>query len=833
MKKFLYTIFAAAAVAFSASSCTEDGFLKEEMVATITQQYYESETGLNALVTGMYDHLRIMWMRDTYSCGLWSDNNDLGGANEYSPSSYTASGSSKIGAFVMHYQANPYYQRWGAYACYNDALTIIDIIDNKASQLGGSYADAEYCAKQKATAYFAKDWMLYVLSSMMGDVYIPQTRTVSDTGIYYAPRSTSEELFKMFISDMEYAYKHLPTASSIGNTSTRSEYLTKGAAAMMLARFYLDIALGEKHAALRNADGSFKQGELDALGMLYKGKPTSYNDKNGASVAGSAADACIYWASEVISMGDYDLEDDYSTFGQKVKGSTADENSREIIWSMAASHNYQGEKNNNGAWGWRTEDYYGRYTSSYFGTNMRAWEYGSHKGYHGITDWGFQVFTNKFNDSRYAKTFFLELYPKKVSGRDDIAYDSYLSNNGGAKWLENVNPFTKSDATKKNQYVDWFNTNKATYFGASSPFASRVDAVVSGANYTTNSNAKLNNGDVSVVFIANDRDHAIDADLCHSMPFIVCPFWCYYTDAAGEKHYYTGTQSYQVMSGNPSTGSVDASLVASGRAYVKKYIDPDRTAINSETAGRNVTVLRLADAYLMRAWAKGLKGDYAGAVTDINVIRERAGYKAGETRPMAVAQFADYYDGGAALTTAEKQYPYEVAASTKDAMKITTAAWTVGTAEFEAENYPHYLTSSITADNGSTIDVYNNNAGFTDAEAFYFSNFMANEYAREFMGETVNAFVQQFSGLRYTRLLWHNQKASVISKDENGADIWPAKAENSKDNLYQNGKARGYIRPYMIWEPITYDFTNALTDENGKPLTTDAVRAYQNPGYVE
>ena len=830
MKKFLYTILAAAAVAFSASSCTEDGFLKEEMVATITQQYYETETGLDALVTGMYDHLRYFWMRDTHSTPMWENLNDTGSFNQFLASTYsqTGGGNGYIDSFACYYQNNPYYQRWGAYACYNDALNIIYMIDNKAAEIGGNYSDEAYCNQQKSIAYFAKDWMLYVLYTIMGDVYIPQERTVKDTGIYYAPRSTAETLYDMFIDDMEFAFKWLPKSSSYSGAE-RNEHINKGTAAMMLAHFHLERALGFKHKALRNADGTYKQGAGDALGMLYKGGESEANELQQA----------IYWANVVLGeqthegislAGEYSLEPDYVAFSENIKGDFSDEASNEIIWAMPASEMFAGEKNNNGAWGWRTEFYYGRYTSSYWGLPSVVYRYGSHKGKTGSNDWSYTVFTDKFNDSRYDKTFYLDLYPYRVTGSSDSNYESYLtSSNGAAKWLENVNPYDLEG--NKNKYVDWFNANKATYFGPNSPYASRVTAVTSGADYATSSDFKISGGDVSLVMIANDREHAIDADLCHSMPFIVAPLWCYYENPAdGTRTYYRNKFSYQIMTGSPNHGTTGAT--SSGRPYIKKFIDPDRPTSNSESAGRNVTVFRLADAYLIRAWAKGLSGDYNGAIGDINTIRQRAGYNTGETRPMAIAQFAEYY-GDNNLTATEKQYPYTVENSTKEAMKITADYWTPGTPEFEREQYPHYLTASYNDRNGDALSVYDMNGGFTDATQFYFSNFMINEYCREFLGETVMFFIQQQAGLRYPRLMWHSYRSSTIDVDENGDSIWEEAAANQQANNYFTGTSLGYLKPHMIWQPIAIGYMDKLTNESGQPLTTAERNAYQNPGYVD
>lgn len=73
-----------------------------------------------------------------------------------------------------------------------------------------------------------------------------------------------------------------------------------------------------------------------------------------------------------------------------------------------------------------------------------------------------------------------------------------------------------------------------------------------------------------------------------------------------------------------------------------KYLDPNRAAINTQGGGRDCIRMRLAETYLLVGEAYGRKGDFANAAEYINVVRERAAWKKGETKS------AHYYlfDGG-------------------------------------------------------------------------------------------------------------------------------------------------------------------------------------------
>jgi len=81
----------------------------------------------------------------------------------------------------------------------------------------------------------------------------------------------------------------------------------------------------------------------------------------------------------------------------------------------------------------------------------------------------------------------------------------------------------------------------------------------------------------------------------------------------------------------------------SGNKYLTllKFADPIRlTTTNNEARGiRNGSFARLADTYLMLAEAYGRKGDYGNALLYVNVLRNRAAYKANEVRSPQIWQF--------------------------------------------------------------------------------------------------------------------------------------------------------------------------------------------------
>ncbi len=70
---------------------------------------------------------------------------------------------------------------------------------------------------------------------------------------------------------------------------------------------------------------------------------------------------------------------------------------------------------------------------------------------------------------------------------------------------------------------------------------------------------------------------------------------------------------------------------------IAKFFDPRRPAIQHEAGSRDWFVMRLADAYLLRAEARFNDNDAAGAAADINVVRTRAA-KPGKIADMQIAE---------------------------------------------------------------------------------------------------------------------------------------------------------------------------------------------------
>jgi hypothetical protein len=468
--------------------------------------------------------------------------------------------------------------------------------------------------------------------------------------------------------------------------------------------------------------------------MLYKGE------------VATDLDSAILIATQVITGAGPGLAPDYWTlFDPKVSESTPN---KEVLWAAQFDINISldGRFGGNRSCNYHTGDYT-------FQTGVtRAMAYGRPFGTFKPTDWAFDNFRDKVNDSRYYKTFQYE-------------------------YISNLPPATSTSYTWSAAAANWWNTNKP----ASEP------PVTAGSK-------RILNGQRALIYLENQKDEALDSTMVMSMPFQFMVRWI---KSASSGRYY-----YRLFIDGTAMGL--ASARSAPYLSSKKYVDPtrggttDEANFNSESGTRDAILMRLAETYLIRAEAYGRKNQYGLAVADINVLRQRAAYKGGESRPKVLVEWEPK---ASTLTPAEKTSPYP-AQDSYSKILVTENVFTPGTPEALAEGYIP-------------------TAGSKDQ---MFIQFIYNEKAREFLSEGIAWEDQHNAGILYDRVVYLNQMAS----DKPG--LWPV-AFNTDNGNGQDGNGKGQMKKAYVFRAWPNAYLSQLTDEQGKPLDAAAKLAYQNPGY--
>jgi hypothetical protein len=705
----------------STLSCKK--FLEEKQVASLTQEFYNSEAGLNSLINGLYVYARVKHEWDGNGTKLTEPETDayMTSTVNFARMNSDAYGSdiSTIAANVNNYigSANASNAPMGAYPEINNCNLALKILDSISPGKFGT--DEIYKKNRRAEILFLRSWAYYLVSNQLGDVPLTLTPNIEVNGIYYYPKTKLEDIYKQMISDVQYAYENLPASTERGRIS-------KWTAGHFLAKLYLNRAQA----------AGFQGAPEKHLQMLYKGNvPTD-------------PDSVITLTTAVINGVGTGLTPDYWTlFDPKVSETSPHP---EVLWAAQFDIN----TTLNGRFQNRSVNYHtGNYTDQTGVTRSMA--YGRPFGTYKPTDWGYDNFHDKVNDSRYYKTFQYE----------------YISNMAASSTSYTWNAAAAA----------WWNANKP----AGEP------AVTAGSK-------RILNGQRALIFLENDKSEALDSTMVMSMPFQFNVRWI--RSATTNKYYY------RLYFDGASVGLATTRAVAPSYLSSKKYIDPQRGGstdegnFNSESGTRDAILMRLAETYLIRAEAYGRKGQYGMAVNDINVIRRRAAYKAGESRSAVLVQWEPK---AAALSPEEKTAPaYPANGNSLNAVQITENIFTPGTPEANAEGYIPGVTSKENM----------------------FIHFIYNEKAREFLSEGLAWEDLHNAGILYERVINLNQMASNLGGH------WPV-SDNPSNTNGQDGNGKGQMKKEYTFRPWPNAYLAQLTNEKGNPLDAAAKAAYQNPGY--
>lgn len=227
-------------------------------------------------------------------------------------------------------------------------------------------------------------------------------------------------------------------------------------------------------------------------------------------------------------------------------------------------------------------------------------------------------------------------------------------------------------------------------------------------------------------------------------------------------------------------------------AGINKTDDGSRTAEKGD-AHRDVIMARLGETYLVRAECYVRQGNYSAAMNDINVVRARAQWKAGENRSY-------YADGSQAFennslntgSAAENYVNSNLNMNTyylsNPDLEVTTAA-----SDLQLTTFP----SNLPAEDEAILAKLGVSGDYDRA-----INFILNERSRELLGEWL-----RWEDLSRTETLIERAKA-----------FNPEAAPNITANKHE-------------LRPVPQSFIDGLLNEDGSNLSDAQKAAWQNPGY--
>lgn len=718
MKKYILVII----VMTGLFSCK--GFLDEEQVSNLTQDFYDNEGGLESLIHGLYVYARNKHEWDGSGARLIETETDTYQTATASIAQLNAgeygTDVSRIADNMNNFlgETNSTYAPMGAYPHINNCNIALEKIEQIAPGRFGT--DEVFRNMRNAEVRFLRAWAYYLISNQLGDVPLVLQAKYETAGIFHYPKASIETVYKQIIADLRFAYEHLPVSTDDQGRAT------KLAAGHFLAKVYLNRAQA----------ANFQNSGEEHLRMLYKGNvPTDL-------------DSTITLATEVINLagGEATLATDYwRLFDPAIAESNPE---KEILWAAQFDVNLTLHSR----FGNRSVNYHtGNYTNQ--SGVERLMKYGRPFGTFKPTDWGYDNFRDRLYDSRYAKTFQHE-------------------------YIANMPENTSTSYTWNAAAANWWNANKP----------SDAPTVAAGQK-------RIKQNERAIIYLENTKETALDSAMVHSQPYQFMVRWV--RSAASGRYYYRlfiDGSNLGLATGQP------APYLSS-----RKHVDPmrggsaDEANFNSEAGTRDAILMRLAETFLIRAEAYGRKGQYGLAVDDINVIRRRAAFKAGDSRPEVLVQWEPQ---AAELTPEERVAPYTAAANAFPQIAVTEAHFTPGTVEASQEGYMPAI--------GSKEEM--------------FIHFIYNEKAREFMSEGIAWEDLHNAGILYERTAYYNQMASSRT------GLWPV-ASNTASGNGQNGNGKGQLAKHHTFRPWPNKFLIQLTDETGNPLDEAARRAYQNPGY--
>jgi hypothetical protein len=539
MKRSYRLITIALLTAFGLTNTGCKDYLQEELVSTLTNDYYKTEKGLEDLVRAAYEPTRFKY------------------ANEHSYAMFNFGTDEFTHADQVNYIYWNTYERnrlntgngiesfvHDVWTADYDGINRCNIgIDKIPAFTGGTttLSTPAQKAQRLGELHFLRAYYYFQLVQQYGAIPITLKPTESVQLEY--ERAPVPQVYQQIIKDLRFAAENLsPTTTEFGRA-------TRGAAQHYLAKVYLT-----RGSAITDERGQ---------------KPTDI-------------DSAAYYADQVITSGRYVLENDFARLWDisSYANNRAAQTSREIIFSTQ----FNNVITLAGRFGNRVHSYF---TMIYEDTPGMARDLLNDRPFRRLmpTNYTMDIYDRR-NDSRFYKSF------KTV----------WIANNAATipRWTAANAPTPAQIGQHKFALGD-----TAIFIRVNTPQTTLTAAQIARTRYAT--------------------------------------FARYFRNANGS-----------LGSAFDPTGPVG---VRNKYPQLLKYIDPFRagSGVNEEAGTRDGILARFAETYLIAAEAYGRKGDYAKALSYINILRNRAAYKAGEAKPTAFSLVEGGTRGDVASTAAALQ----------------------------------------------------------------------------------------------------------------------------------------------------------------------------------
>lgn len=585
--------------------------------------------------------------------------------------------------------------------------------------------------------YFLRAFAYFELVKQYGGV--PLKLEPSNGKINYTyTRNSEEECFAQIISDFQKAYELLPESPE-GKQVGR---LTKSAAAHFLAKAHL-----------------FRASEL------HDGWNAQYKDAD--------LDAVIKYGKEVIAA--HPLCQNFQELWDYTEPNGANEKVSEVV--LAAQFSNDGASTH-GRFGNQFHLYYPSVYQNIAGCK-RDISGGREFSYVSATEYSMQVF-DRVNDSRFWKSFVTKYGANYTAG--------------APYWI----------TTKKNKDTGKLEITDDVYKAHPEYYPDDVKVPTE----TDPGDHRFKGGEIGIKYIVNNPGDtrftpALDADGSEkkSEDYVLkngklVPEHTFVRYYAGQPFSFNTQSNPAERSGNYYIlGSIHNRSVA-----LSKFRDGARESIASQFGTRDAIIARSADDVLMVAEAYIRKKHYGNAITYLNMVRDRAGYKAGEDRSVS-------RDGGQA-------YKKNSACTGKGGgFSAEGAIYTEENTYYESNNIAETTASTESNMHLNGIeDVLNSKVEQPIYEALKLTSdydkfmcFLLDERTRELIGEG-----QRWEDLARTKTLEAR---------------WNAFSDASTGGQGKFDPAKHYYRP------IPQSFLDGITNENGASLSNEEKEKMQNPGY--